>query len=207
MKTPDQIRRAARNHKQPAIRPHRLRAAQPRRADAETLRLLSLANTIKKPSSHTKTMSTQSPSKPSKTQSKYRVGMFSAGEARCDRWQEMAHAAQLSWPGPRPVHRPRKQSRKSRTCSSTLSILEAFHAYPGESLMAALKEALGRDDYSGFSKLSTRIAKAIITGSYRRSANAWKLGEEGEQRGQRAPDEGLLRHGRSDQALLRSPDR
>jgi hypothetical protein len=35
-----------------------------------------------------------SSSKTTKTQSNYRVGMFSAGEARCDRWQEMAHAAQ-----------------------------------------------------------------------------------------------------------------
>ena len=31
-----------------------------------------------------------------------------------------------------------------------------------------------------FSRLTNRIAKAIITGSYRRSASAWKLGEEGE---------------------------
>ena len=31
-----------------------------------------------------------------------------------------------------------------------------------------------------FSRITNRIAKAIITGSYRRSANAWKLGEEGE---------------------------
>ena len=89
----------------------------------------------------------------------------------------------LSWPSPRPVHPPRKQLAQVEDLFQHLSILEAFHAYPGESLMAALKEALGRDDYAGFSKLSTRIAKAIITGSYRRSANAWKLGEEGEQEG------------------------
>jgi len=47
-------------------------------------------------------------------------------------------------------------------------------------MMSALKEALARSDYSTFSRLTNRIAKAIITGSYRRSANAWKLGEEGE---------------------------
>ena len=46
--------------------------------------------------------------------------------------------------------------------------------------MRALKEALARTDYSSFSRITNRIAKAIITGSYRRSANAWKLGEEGE---------------------------
>ena len=46
--------------------------------------------------------------------------------------------------------------------------------------MTALKEALSRSDYSTFSRITNRIAKAIITGSYRRSANAWKLGEDGE---------------------------
>ena len=50
-------------------------------------------------------------------------------------------------------------------------------------MMSALKDALGRSDYSSFSRITTRIAKAIITGSYRRSANAWKLGEEGETEG------------------------
>ena len=47
-------------------------------------------------------------------------------------------------------------------------------------MMSALKEALAREDYSGFSRIVNRIAKAIITGSYRRSANAWKVGEENE---------------------------
>ena len=37
-------------------------------------------------------MSTQS-SKTPKSPSRYSVGMFSAGEARCDRWQDLAHAA------------------------------------------------------------------------------------------------------------------
>ena len=51
---------------------------------------------------------------------------------------------------------------------------------PGETMMSALKDALGRGDYSSFSRITNRIAKAIITGSYRRSASAWKMGEEGE---------------------------
>ena len=38
-------------------------------------------------------------------------------------------------------------------------------------------------DYSSFSRIATRIAKAVITGSYRRSANAWKPGEENEAEG------------------------
>ena len=58
--------------------------------------------------------------------------------------------------------------------------METFRAFPGEAMMSALKDALGRRDFSGFSRIANRIAKAIITGSYRRSANAWKVGEEGE---------------------------
>src|SRR5256885_8603070 len=50
-------------------------------------------------------------------------------------------------------------------------------------MISALKDALGRRDYSSFSRITNRIAKAIITGSYRRSVYAWKLGEEGETEG------------------------
>src|SRR4029434_2997155 len=59
-----------------------------------------------------------------------------------------------------------------------LGVLETFRAYPGEAMMSALRDALARSDYSTFSRLTNRIAKAIITGSYRRSVSAWKLGEE-----------------------------
>src|SRR5207247_9238730 len=63
---------------------------------------------------------------------------------------------------------------------ATLGFRETIRDYPVEAIMSALKEALARSDYSGFSRLTSRIAKAIITGSYRRSVSAWKLGEEGE---------------------------
>src|SRR5205814_4292509 len=64
-----------------------------------------------------------------------------------------------------------------------LGVLETFHAYPGEAMMSALEAALVRSDYFSLSRITNRIAKAIITGSYRRSANAWKPGEEGEKEG------------------------
>ena len=151
MQRSTQIRPAARDRKQRAIRPTRLRAAHPRRGNAEIILPLSLENTIKKPSNYTKSMSTQS-SKTTKTPSKYRVGMFSAGEARCDRWQEMAHAAQALVAQSAAGSSTKEALAQVEDLFRHLNILEAFHAYPGESLMAALKEALGRDDYSGFSK-------------------------------------------------------
>jgi arginine decarboxylase len=127
-------------------------------------------------------MSIQS-SKTSKSPSRYSVGMFSAGEARCDRWQDLAHAAQTL------VAQASSGSSTKETLATVeallvpLSVIETFRAYPGEVMISALKDALGRRDYSSFSRITNRIAKAIITGSYRRSASAWKLGEEGEKEG------------------------
>src|SRR5438045_735529 len=127
-------------------------------------------------------MSTQS-SKTSTQPSRYSVGMFSAGEARCDRWQELAHAAQTLVAQSSSGSSNRDKPTEVEALLATLGVLETFHAYPGEALMSALKEALARSDYSSFSRITNRIAKAIITGSYRRSANAWKPGEEGEKEG------------------------
>src|SRR5678816_3312753 len=124
-------------------------------------------------------MSTQS-SKISKPPSRYSVGMFSAGEARCDRWQELAHAGQTLVAQSSSGSSTKETLATVEALLAPLGALETVRAYPGEAMMTALKDALGRRDYSSFSRLTNRIAKAIITGSYRRSANAWKLGEEGE---------------------------
>src|SRR5512132_1067175 len=124
-------------------------------------------------------MPTQS-SKTSKSPSRYSVGMFSAGEARCDRWQDLAHAAQTLVAPSSSGASTKETLTKVEGLLAPLGVLETFRAYPVEAMMSALKDALARSDYSTFSRLTNRIAKAIITGSYRRSANAWKLGEEGE---------------------------
>src|SRR5437667_9822815 len=143
------------------------------------MRQLSRAKKTNKSSDETITMSTQSP-RTSKSPSQSSVGMFSAGEARCDRWQELAHAAQtLVAQTASGASTPETLATVNRLLAP-LGVLETFHAYPGEAMMSALKDALARADYSSFSRITNRIAKAIITGSYRRSANAWKLGEEGE---------------------------
>src|SRR5213082_611675 len=152
------------------------------RARGRVIRPLSRANKRNKASNHTTTMSTPSP-KAAKSSSRYSIGMFSAGEARCDRWQELAHAGQTL------VAQSSSGASTTETLATVeallapLSIIETFRAYPGEVMMSALKDALGRRDYSSFSRITNRIAKAIITGSYRRSVSAWKLGEEGETEG------------------------
>src|SRR5436305_585589 len=127
-------------------------------------------------------MSSQS-SNTSKSPSRYSVGMFSAGEARCDRWQELAHAGQTLVAQASSGSSTKETLATVEALLAPLSVIETFRAYPGEVMMSALKDALGRRDYSSFSRITNRIAKAIITGSYRRSVNAWKLGEEGETEG------------------------
>src|SRR5205823_14203507 len=157
----------------PADLNHLFRATDGRARGRRVIRPLSRANMRNKSSNHT-TMSPPSP-KAAKSPSRYSVGMFSAGEARCDRWQSLAHAAQTL------VAQVSSGSPSKATLAEVegllapLSMFETFRAYPGEAMMNALKDALGRSDYSSFSRITNRIAKAIITGSYRRSANAWKV--------------------------------
>ncbi len=129
-----------------------------------------------------KIMSTQSP-KTSKSPSRSSVGMFSAGEARCDRWQDLAHAGQTLVAQSSSGASTKETLAKVEALLAPLGAMETFRAYPGETMMTALKDALSRSDYSTFSRITNRIAKAIITGSYRRSANAWKVGEEGRRKG------------------------
>src|SRR5438105_1744818 len=166
----------------PADLNHLFRATDARARGRRVIRPLSRANKRNKSSNHTITISTPSP-KAAKSSSRYSIGMFSAGEARCDRWQELAHAGQTL------VAQSSSGASTTETLGSVesllapLSVIETFHAYPGEAMMSALNDALTRRDYSSFSRITNRIAKAIITGSYRRSANAWKLGEDGERDG------------------------
>src|SRR4051794_6656557 len=120
--------------------------------------------------------------KASKATAPSSVGMFSAGEARSDRWQELAHVAQaLAAQGS--SESSAETVASAEALLAALTTMETFRAYPGEAMMAALRDALNRRDYSSFSRITSRIAKAIITGSYRRSANAWRLGEDGETEG------------------------
>ncbi len=118
--------------------------------------------------------------------------MFSPGEARCDRWQELAHAAQTLLAQSSSGSSTKETLAKLEALVAPLRVLETFRAYPGEAMIGALKDALARRDFSSFSRITNRIAKAIITGSYRRSANAWKVGEEGEKEGNDRLTEGLF---------------
>src|SRR6266403_516604 len=169
--------------KTPQTKPAELKnsvsATTARDGGRRAIRPLSRATKPNKLANHTTSMSTQSP-KAAKSSSRYSIGMFSPGEARCDRWQELAHAAQTLVAQSSSGSATKETLATVESLLAPLSVIETFRAYPGEAMMSALKDALGRRDYSSFSRITNRIAKAIITGSYRRSASAWKIGEEGE---------------------------
>src|SRR5438105_13035998 len=108
------------------------------RARGRVIRPLSRANKRNKSSNQTAIMSTQSP-KAARSSSRYSIGMFSAGEARCDRWQELAHAGQTL------VAQSSSGASTTETLATVeallapLSIIETFRAYPGEVMMSTLK--------------------------------------------------------------------
>src|SRR5437773_11905702 len=91
----------------------------------------------------TNAMSTQS-SKPSKSPSRYSVGMFRAGEARCDRWQDLAHAAQTLVAQSSSAASTKETLATVEALLAPLGILETFRAYPEEAMMGALTQALPR---------------------------------------------------------------
>src|SRR5947208_730133 len=91
--------------------------------------------------SSAKIMSTQS-SKTSKPPSRYSVGMFSAGEARCDRWQELAHAAQTLVAQASSGSSTKETLAAVETLLAPLSVIETFRAYPGETIMTGLKQTV-----------------------------------------------------------------
>jgi hypothetical protein len=77
--------------------------------------------------SRNKIMPAQS-SKTSKSPSRYSVGMFSAGEARCDRWQDLAHAAQTLVAQSSSGAAIKETLAKVETLLAPLSVLETFRA-------------------------------------------------------------------------------
>ena len=116
---------------------------------------------------------------PAKTQSPasatgLKHGLFSASEARFDRWCELGHAAE----GLVATAQAGKPSPEVRAqISQLLAALEpseTLHAYPGDVLMAALKDLLERGDFIAFCRLATRIGRALRNGTYRRNTSVWK---------------------------------
>ena len=89
-----------------------------------------------------------------------RIDQFSSGPGgRADDWRDLVEAAKV-W--------SRGGNRANYDAAlSTLSVTEEYHGYPGLHLMAALKEAAASGDAATSLALSTQIAQALTTKSFR----------------------------------------
>ncbi|MGN1289036.1 MAG: decarboxylase, partial [Bradyrhizobium sp.] len=97
---------------------------------------------------------------------------FSGPGGRADNWRDLVEAAKV-W--------SRSGDRAAYDAAlSALAVTEEFHGYPGLHLMAALKEAASSGDAATSLALSTRIAQALQTRSFRQHAGDWSPEGEGD---------------------------
>ena len=103
---------------------------------------------------------------------------FSGPGARADRWRDLVDLAQAWVAG--------TESRANfESTLSELAATEEFHAYPGQHLLAALRDNAAADDARSVLSLVKRISEALLTRSFRRHAGDWDAHEDN---GESVPD-------------------
>jgi arginine decarboxylase len=102
------------------------------------------------------------------------IDRFFAGPgSRGDQWRDLVELAELWASG--------SGSRASFDAALVeIKPTEEFHAYPGLKLLAALQDAVSANDAGTTAAITRRIARAVITRSYRHSIVDWDAAEEGE---------------------------
>ena len=98
---------------------------------------------------------------------------FSATEARTDRWRQM-NALVRAWQtagGSDP--QDTKRYAEAVALFGDLAALEAFFAYPGPKVMAAIEQALAERNAGVCAKLVQAVSGALLTETYRYDSAAW----------------------------------
>ena len=106
---------------------------------------------------------------------------FSAAEARTDRWRQM-HATVRAWQSAAGGTDPQDTKRYAEAVAlfGDLAMLEAFFAYPGPRVMAAIEQALAERNAGVCGKLVQAVSSALMTDTYRADPGAWDpLREDG----------------------------
>ena len=94
--------------------------------------------------------------------------LFSTGEARLDRWYNLALAAQ-TW-----AARPDKSGRAAvEAALAELRPSESFFGYPGPRLLRAIEDQIAQGDGGDVARLVQRINTALMSDSYRADASDW----------------------------------
>jgi arginine decarboxylase len=96
---------------------------------------------------------------------------FAMHSGRADYWRDLTNLAQEWALG-------RKQRKDVEAAREDLSVIEAFHAYPGPRLFGTLGEYIARDDASGAAALTRRISNSLLTRAYRHRPGEWELHDQ-----------------------------
>lgn len=102
---------------------------------------------------------------------------FSAAEARRERWSRLQVCTEAYAGGG--VHKD-EFAAEIRTLLDQIEPLEGYWAYPGATLMCALRDLLADGDAAGLANAAHRIKASIFSGSYRHDATAWNIDEDTE---------------------------
>ena len=94
---------------------------------------------------------------------------FSATEARLDRWQRLGSATQALAAAAPGAAAPRVENLLAE-----LAPLESCWAYPGPTLFAELCRLAAGEDAAALARLTERVGKALLRGSYRHDPALWK---------------------------------
>ena len=93
------------------------------------------------------------------------IDRFFAGPgARGDQWRNLVELAEAG------------DRAKFDTALGELAVTEAFHAYPGPQLLAALRN--NKSDTHAIAALARRIPRTLLTGAYRQNAGEWTEEED-----------------------------
>lgn len=99
---------------------------------------------------------------------------FTGAEARFDRWRSLLQSAR-EWDATASQNRPEKEKLQAAVAASLAELCqwEDFFAYPGQELIAHLKERTNSGDAPGTVRLAQAISAALLTRSYRSDPSDW----------------------------------
>jgi arginine decarboxylase len=98
--------------------------------------------------------------------------LFATPGARADRWRNLTELAE-TWA------KNSGSRAEFETAFADMAATEAFHAYPGPQLLAALRNSATNDDAQATASLARRITRALLSKSFRHNPGDWTADEDG----------------------------
>lgn len=113
-------------------------------------------------------MSNESKPQPKRSLSR----LYNASQLRVDTWSRLRYAAADLARRDGPRGNAGKLAERIRADLEMLEPIETYWAFPGMPTFRHLRRLLESDDYTGFSRIVSRIVRALVSNSYRRRAVA-----------------------------------